>query len=94
MTFLANAAQPMDESHYSAHAVLTDTLGPDFAEVVVGQRVAADRLVMQLSASDLMGRSTTAHRGNDGLFCVVSSGTGWRSDSQADEVFSTIALGA
>ncbi|MEF3045928.1 hypothetical protein [Pseudotabrizicola sp. L79] len=90
---LGHGAQPMDQPHCDLHADLTETLEQDFAEVPIEERVAADDLVMELWASEVMGTWTMVHRGADGVSCIVSSGTGWRSDWQADEVFNTIAPG-
>lgn len=87
---LAHGSQPMDEPHCEADATLAATLRDDFAEAPVEQRVAADGLKMQLWASDIMGTWTMVHRGDDGITCIVSSGTGWISEGQTDQVFAAV----
>lgn len=86
------AVQPVDQPHCGEHGLLAQTLSEDFDESAVERRVAADGLMIELWASELMGTWTVLHRGDDGMSCIVSSGTGWNADTPPDQVFSSVAL--
>ena len=47
---------------------------------------------MDLYASPNQGTWTRIHRGNDGIFCVVSSGTGWADASPPADVINIVHL--
>lgn len=89
---LAHGAQPADEPHCGTHALLTNTLADDFAEQPVERRVVAPDMKLELWASSLMGTWTMVHTGDDGISCIIASGTGWDSQDQTAEVFGQVAL--
>ena len=89
---LAHGAQPADEPHCGAHSTLTSTLEHDFAETAVERRILADGMRVDLWASEIMGTWTMVHAGDDGISCIIASGTGWTSNGQSGEVFAQVAL--
>ena len=89
---LGHGAQPYDQPHCEAHAAMAANLTRDFAEQPVATQVTAAGLRMELWASEPMGSWTLVHKGDDGVSCVVSSGTGWTADTRAENVFAA-ALG-
>lgn len=82
----------VDQPFCGGGDLLAQTLAHDFAEQVVERRIGADGLVTELWASDVLGTWTVVHQKEDGLSCIISSGTGWASDSQADDVFELVAF--
>lgn len=89
---LAHGAQPADEPHCGAHISIVETLAHDFAESAVERRILADGMRVSLWASEIMGTWTMVHAGDDGISCIIASGTGWTSDRPSDEVFAQVAL--
>lgn len=86
------ASEAYDRPHCEAHATMVAGLDHDFAESLVETEVKADGLMMELYASDLMGTWTLVHKGNDGIACIVSSGTGWTASATPDMVFAKVDL--
>lgn len=74
------------------HAVVEETLSHDFAEKAVDTSLQANGLTMVLYASDLMGTWTLVHKGDDGVSCIVSSGSGWTADASPEDVLAQANL--
>ena len=72
--------------------VLANSLETDFEENFVNTSLQAEGLVMDLYASPNQGTWTLIHRGNDGISCVVSSGTGWTDASTPADVINIAHL--
>ncbi len=89
---LAHGAQPVDEPHCSAHGLISQTLRHDFDEQPVELRKTGDGLVLQLWASDLMGSWTMVHKGDDGISCIIASGSGWTGTQDAGMAFQSVAV--
>lgn len=89
---LGHGAQPYDQPHCEAHAAMAENLNHDFAEEPVETRVSGDGLTMELWASDLLGTWTVVHKGEDGVSCIVSSGTGWEDGANPDLAFGDAGL--
>lgn len=92
METLAEDDQPYDQPHCQMHAAMAENLRHDFAEAPVETRVAAEGLVMELWGSEVMGTWTILHKGNDGVSCIVRSGTGWVGVETADLAFADAGL--
>lgn len=84
---LAHGAEPLDQPLCQSNLELADTLTHDFAEIPVAQTLTEGGLAMQLWSSNLMGTWTLVHKGSDGISCIVSSGTGWTTQSTPEDVF-------
>lgn len=87
-----NGNLAVDQPYCGGDDLLAQTLAHDFAEQVVERRIGADGFVTELWASDVLGTWTVVHQKEDGISCIISSGTGWASESQADDVFELVAF--
>jgi hypothetical protein len=76
-----------DQPHCGVDAELTRALSQDFQEQKIDTRTRADGLLFDLYTSADMGTWTLVHRGDDGVSCVVSSGTGWTDAATPDQIF-------
>lgn len=70
-------AQTANQPFCDQTAEVTATLASDFAESEQSAWVEGKDMALQLWGSDMMGTWTLLHVGQDGIACVVSSGTGW-----------------
>ena len=86
------AVDPAAEPHCEPEVGMIAALDHDFAETLVETRVVADGLQMDLYASSLMGTWTLVHSGNDGIACIVNSGTGWTEKAMPADVFAEVEL--
>ncbi|MES2665569.1 MAG: hypothetical protein V4712_05680 [Pseudomonadota bacterium] len=84
---LSHGAEPLEQPLCQGNLELAATLTNDFAEMPVAQTLTEDGLAMQLWSSTLMGTWTLVHKGDDGMSCIVSSGTGWTTQSSPEDVF-------
>ncbi|MEZ5798656.1 MAG: hypothetical protein R3D63_14970 [Paracoccaceae bacterium] len=71
---------------------LAATLKHDFEEVPVDTSTQGDGLTMVLFASEVMGTWTLVHQGDDGMSCIVSSGTGWTASAQPEDVLAAVPV--
>ncbi|MEO8241652.1 MAG: hypothetical protein ABI832_05025 [bacterium] len=89
---LADAQDSLSAPRCDLADELAGTLEGDFQENVVNTSLQADGLVMDLYASPDQGTWTLVHRGTDGISCVVSSGTGWTTQSMPQDVLAKVDL--
>lgn len=88
----AEAELSLTETYCDARDVVADTLRHDFAETPRLVAVTADGMTMELWGSEVMGTWTVVHHGGDGISCIVTSGQGWTSATDAAVVMDA-ALG-
>ena len=91
-SLMERVAPSLDSPRCEAQAQMASILARDFSEHPVENRVIGDGLQVVLWGSTEMGTWTLVHNGDDGVACVVSSGTGWTDLSSADEIFSAAPL--
>ena len=83
---MERAPQSVAEPFCDVTASLTATLAHDFAETERSAWVQGRDMALQLWASDVMATWTLLHVGQDGIACVVSSGTGWTAGTTTDDI--------
>ena len=91
-TLMERVAPSLNTTRCEATAQMATILTIDFSEQPVEKRVMADGLDVELWGSDQMGTWTVVHNGNDGISCVVSSGTGWTAQTPPDQIFADAPL--
>lgn len=80
--------QSVDQPFCDSTDKVTDTLSADFAETKQQTWVQGTDMTLQLWGSDVMGTWTLVHVAQDGIACVVSSGTGWTTGAVPADVMS------
>lgn len=75
-----------NEPNCQSSTEITATLKHDFGENRRDSWVQAKSLRMELWASDQMGTWTLIQHDDAGISCVISSGIGWRSNSNTNEI--------
>lgn len=75
-----------NEPNCQSSTEITATLKHDFGEDRRDSWVQAKTLRMELWASDAMGTWTLVQHDGAGTACVLSSGIGWRSDSNTNDI--------
>lgn len=73
-------------------AAMVASLDHDFAETLMDTSIQGDGLRIELYASTLMGTWTLVHKGDDGISCIVSSGTGWTDAASPEQVLAKADL--
>ena len=92
--FAPDTNSALTAARCDAKDALASTLEADFQEDIINTSVQADGLVMDLYVSSDQGTWTLVHRGNDGISCVVSSGTGWTTRSTPQDVLASVNIAA
>ena len=82
----AEAELSLTATYCDARIVVAGTLRHDFAETPRLVAVTAEGMTMELWGSEVMGTWTVVHHGGDGISCIVTSGQGWTSATDAAEV--------
>lgn len=75
-----------NEPNCQSSTNIVATLKHDFGENRRDSWVQAKTLKMELWASDEMGTWTLVQHDAGGIACVLSSGIGWRSDSNTNDI--------
>lgn len=83
---MERAPQSIDQPFCDQSASVAATLAHDFAETRQETWTQGTDMVMQLWGSEVMGTWTLLHVGQDGIACVVSSGTGWTDGATKADV--------
>ena len=91
-SLMERVAPSLDSPRCEGQAEMANILARDYNEQPVDKRVIGDGLHVVLWGSTDMGTWTLVHDGEDGVSCVVSSGTGWTDLSSADEIFANDPL--
>jgi len=74
---MARAPQSVDQPFCDQTSKVVETLIHDFAETEQDNWVQGKDMAFHLWGSGVLGTWTLLHIGQDGVACIVASGTGW-----------------
>lgn len=81
--------QDLDEAHCGARADIGEKLRDGFEETPVTAMTSTGGLDLELWGSAEQATWTIVHHGRDGISCVVASGLGWNSDTDAQALIAS-----